>query len=152
MDECFLKSKYNMIEIFVDGRTYGKLGSGFSVILRSMSNLWKRSFAYGKMSANQAEVEAVKFGLLSVADFYKNNEEVVLFVKNKYVSDMLEKDSDGCYTKIAKANKEQIDSMRKIFDMFKKIKVMKNDGKLSDECSMLVEKAVKNNEEIDERK
>jgi len=140
-----------MIDIHVDGRTYGKLGSGFAVILRSTSNIWKRSISYGNLSANQAEIRAATFGMLSVTDAYKN-EETKLMIKNKYVRDMLEKDKDGCYLKVAKANADIITELRNMFDTFKNISVHKSEGDIAEECAKLVEDAVKNNEEINEKK
>lgn len=139
-----------MIDIHVDGRTYGNNGSGFAVILRSTSNIWKRAISHGNLSANQVELEAVKFALLSIATPYQG-EEIKLHVRNKYVRDMLEKDNSGLYVKVAKANKEQIDGMREVFDKMTNITVMKSEGEIADECAELVAKAVKDSEEINEK-
>lgn len=137
------------IEIYTCGKTLGKSGSGFAVILRSISNIWKRSFAYGKMSANQAEIEAVKFGLLSVSKSY-TNEQIQLFTKNKYIKDMLEKEK-GIYKMVPKANLESINLMRTLFDNFKNI-TLESDGQLCEECSELCATAIKEGIEINDKR
>lgn len=139
------------ITIHVNGKNCGKLGSGFSVILRSKTSEWKRSFAYGNYSANQSEMLAVKFALLSVADSYKNV-PIVINSRNKYVRDMLEKDEDGYYTKVPKANKELLEEIRELVDSKAKVVVIGNKDELSDECAKMAESAVKNGELVNIKK
>lgn len=136
------------IEIYVDGKTYGKMGSGFAIILLSKANEWKRSFAYGNYTSNFAELLAVKFGLLSVADPHKNK-PIKLFVKSPYVRSMLERDKNG-FIKIPNKNKELISEIRSMIN--DNVEVLKSDGPRSKLCSELVQNAVKNNKLIDERK
>lgn len=137
------------IEIYTCGKTLGKDGSGFAVILRSISNIWKRSMAYGKMSANQAEIEAIKFGFLSIAKSY-SDADIILYTKNKYVRDMLAK-KDGLYKMVPKANLESIKSMRDLYDNFKNIQI-ESDGELCDVCSELCVAAIKDGIEINDKR
>lgn len=139
------------ITIHTCGKTFGKNGSGFSVILRSKASEWKRSFAYGNYSANQAEMLAVKFALLSVADSYKNT-PITINSRNRYLRDMLEKDDEGYYTKVPKANKEILDQIRELIDTKKDITVVGDEDELSKECAKLTERAVKDGELVDIRK
>lgn len=137
------------LEIYIDGGTFGKQGSGFAVILLSLNNIWKRSFATGNYTANLANLQAAKFGLLSIAKGC--SQPVSMFIKNKYVRDMLEKDDDGFFKRAPSANKEIIDEIRTMVDELKAT-VDVCDNEYSKECKELVTNAVKNNEPIDYRK
>jgi ribonuclease HI len=136
------------IKIYVDGKTYNKLGSGFAVIMKSMNNVWKRSFAYGKYSANHAEMLAIRFSLLSIAEFAKNY-EIDLYIKGKYMRDMLEKEN-GSYTRIARVNQDLMDEIRSFYDSMN-ITIYKSEGEDAEECAALIENAVKNNDLTDIR-
>jgi hypothetical protein len=135
------------LELHVEGKTYGKSGSGFAVIMRSKHNEWKRSFAYGNYSANQAELLAVKFALLSVVD---PNIKVKIFAKNKYVRDMLERDENGHYVKRVSANKEFIDDVRSLIEN-KNIEIVKSEGDTAAEITKMVQDAVKEGVLVDSR-
>ena len=138
----------NTINIYVDGKTYGNKGSGFAVILESKYNMWKRSFSCGKYTANYQTLQAIKFGLLSIANMYKNI-PVKIYTKNQYVIDMLELDDKGYYKKVPNKNVELIEEVR---NLCKGSSIIKDSDDRIQECSMMIEEAVKNNKLIDERK
>lgn len=141
----------NKITIYTCGKNFGKYGSGFSIILRSKTNEWKRSFSYGNYSANQSEMLAIKFSLLSISDSYKNT-QITINSHNKYVRDMLEKDEDGYYIKVPRVNKEILKEIRNLVDQQKQIKIINENNDLSKECAILTEKAVKKGELINIKK
>lgn len=138
------------LEIYAHGAAYPKLGSGFAVILLSLNSRWERSFANGNDKANTASLKAVKFGLLSIADAFKNM-PVKVYVRNKYIVDMFQKDDDGFYKCFPKSNKEIIEEIRAIIENMD-VEIIKNDGEESEKCKTLVEEAVKNNLPVDSRK
>jgi ribonuclease HI len=140
----------NNIQTYVDGKTFGKNGSGFAVILISKTNKWKRSFAYGNFTGNHVSLLAVKFAILSVAEFYRKN-KIDIFIKNKYVRDMFEKDDNGNWSKLPRKNEDLITEIRNL--MTSNINLQKpddNDENIS-ECTKLVEDAVKNDLQVDIR-
>ena len=140
----------NHIELYIEGKTFGKSGSGFAVVMRSKHNEWKRSFAYGNYSANQSELLAAKFALLSVSNSF-SDAPIKLFAKNKYVRDMLERDDNGHYTKRVSANKEFVDGVRDLISN-KSVEIIKSEGNITTEVSKMVEDAVKNDILVDSRK
>ena len=100
------------IEIYVDGRNFGKkFGTAFAVILHSGQYMWQRSFDCGDITANEASLRAVEFGLKSIKAGQRNN-NIILVTGNKYVFSMLEKEDSGHWKKNAKANVELIDRIR----------------------------------------
>ncbi len=60
-----------MIEIWIDGRTLGKAGAGFSVVMRHVRREWSRSVNCGKISTNQAEFKALEYAFLTLASGIK---------------------------------------------------------------------------------
>lgn len=130
------------IEIYADSAISRDQGAGFAVILVSLNHRWERSFSIGGCTANQAALQATKFGLLSIAECYKNH-PVKLFVKSKYVRDMLAKDSDGYFKMNPSVNKDIIDEIRTLIDD-RNVEVSDGKGnKDSDACKKLVGNAVK---------
>lgn len=140
----------NHIELHIEGKTYGKAGSGFAVILKSKTSEWKRSFAYGNYSANQAELLAAKFAILSISRSFADL-PIKLFAKNKYVREMLERDENRHYIKRVSANKEFVQGVRDLIED-KEIEILKSEGDTAKEVSSMVEAAVKDDSPIDERK
>jgi ribonuclease HI len=138
------------IEIYTYGRNFGQSGSVIGIILISKSNLWKRTLAYGKYSTNQADLVAVKFGLssLSVSSCKLN---IKVFTKNKYVIDMIEKDSNGFYFRVPKSYEETIGEVRSFVDFLKTEFILDSKSNNMLECKRLVENASRG-ETIDYRK
>ena len=112
------------IEIFVDGRNFGKkYGTAFAVVLRSGQHVWERSFDCGDITANEAALRAVEFGLKSIKIEHRNK-DIILVTNNKYVSTMLEKEDSGHWKKNAKVNAELINRIRETLDkQFSNIKI-----------------------------
>lgn len=137
------------IEIYADGATY-KQGTGFGVILLSLNHKWQRSFSIGECSANQAVLQAIKFGLLSIADCYKEY-PTKLFIRSKYAKDMLDKDGDGYYKANPRTNENLIKEIRTIIEGRNLEIIDGKDQKDSQTCKKLIETAVKDTP-IDERK
>jgi len=136
----------NHLEVYADGRNIAKKGSGFSVILLSMNNKWLRSLSFGNYSVNQIDMLAVKFGLLSIADSHSNL-PVKIFSKNKYVRDMLERDNDGHYKKIARANKHLVEDLRSLIQD-KEIELLPMEDTKGKICKKLAEEAIKDDKEV----
>lgn len=139
------------ITLYTCGKNYSKFGSGFAVILRHKTGEWKRSFAYGNYSANQAEMLAIKFALLSISKSY-SDAPIVINSGNKYVRDMLEKDEDGYYVKVPKANKELLEEIRELIDNAKEILIISDKNDIYEECVKMAEKTIKSGKQVDIRK
>jgi len=140
----------NHLEIYADGAAFRNQGSGFAVILISLNHKWERSFSIGEYSANQSVLQSIKFGMLSIAEYYKEF-PIKLYLRSKYARDMLAKDDDGYYKMNPKANKELITEIRSLMEG-RDVEVV--DGKGNDNsnhCKNLVESAVKDSP-VDERK
>jgi hypothetical protein len=137
------------IEIWVDGRSIIKKGSGFSVVLISETNKWVRSFAYGKYNTNKIDLLAVKFGLLSLAEPFKKHRTKV-FSKNDYIIGMFERDERGYYKQNASSNVELVTEIR---DLIKErnVMVVKSEGQLSEFARSLTTRAIEENKLVDMR-
>lgn len=138
------------LEIYAHGAAYPKQGSGFAVTLLSLNNRWERSFASGNLKANSACLLAVKFGLLSIANSFRKT-PIKLFVKNKYIVDMFEKDDDGFYKCMPKANTDIINEIRTITEDMN-VEILKGNSEECEKCKKLVEDAVKNGSPVDNKK
>ena len=137
------------IDVYIDGRSYTGNGSGFAVILISRKNKWLRSFAYGKLSVNQADLAALKFALLSINSNIKY--DISIFTKNDYIVNIFKK-VDGKYTQIPSSNTDIIDEIKKIIE-FKNTTVVKMmTGDLTDMCKNMAVDAIKIGKLIDIRK
>jgi len=138
------------LEIHADGSCYTNKGSGFAVILLSLNHKWERSVCIGECSANQAVLKAIKFGLLSISESYKNM-PIKIYLCNKYARDMLSKDDDGYYKTTPKANKNEIMEIRVLLEDCD-VEVLNGKGsKYSARCKELIKLAVKD-EPVDTRK
>ena len=137
------------IEIYADGKTFGKSGSGFAVVLLSKTNEWKRSFAYGNYTTNVACLLAIKFGLLSIAKPFSHL-PVKIFTKNQYVANIFERDENGYYCMVPKANKELVEEIKIL--MTDNTQVIKDSNDRLEECSELVTSAVKDKNLTDSRR
>lgn len=137
------------LEIYADGVT-NKNGSGFGVILLSLNKIWKRAFPTGGSSANASTLNALKFGLLSISESYKDF-KIKIYLKNKYTRDILAKDDDGFYKMNPKVNKEIIEDIRALLNN-KEYEILNGkDVKMSEECKKIIEKSINDNETIDKR-
>jgi hypothetical protein len=130
------------------------MGSGFAVILAAEKKTWKRSFAYGNDPVNIADLNAVKFALLSIARPFwaASDNKLVIHTKSRYVASMMEKDDDGFYMKLAEANADLINEIRDLAEE-RGASIVKSDPdtEMSAEVKNLVVDAVKNGVVVDNR-
>lgn len=139
------------IEIYVDGRAYKNEGSGFAVIMKSDKRVWKRSFAYGNDPVNVADLNSIKFALLSVAQPFWGS-DITVKTKSRYVASMMETDDDGYYLKLAEANSVLINEIRELAKE-RGASIIKSDPDSSDarEVKQITINAIKNCVPIDIR-
>lgn len=84
-----------MVEAFVMSKNFPKHGVGFVIMLKSEKYEWVRAIkCKNKITANQAELCAVRYVAQSVKDGYK----IRVITKNKYVSFMFDM-VDGVWKK-----------------------------------------------------
>ena len=123
------------IQLLVDGRNFGKNhGASFAVILCSQikgkkRHLWEKSFSCEHVTTNQACLQGILYAFHSVK---KDNraDEVELIFKNKWVHGILER-KDGEWVRESNANKDLVESVRKVFLEYSNIKIMSDtDSKL----------------------
>jgi len=105
-----------MIEVFIDGRSFGDQGFGFSVLLIADKHVWTRGIIPTvKMTNNQLDLTAVKFALLSIKD---QTEKVVIRYKNKYLSFIFAKEDGAWKKKDIDLNKGLVTEVRIWCEMF----------------------------------
>ena len=89
-----------MIEIFLDGRNFGKNGTKFSIVLSGSGmdgkgkHIWERSFDAEKVTANQSVMHALLFALKSIKPRLRGKSDVKIYIDNKFVLSMMERDGD----------------------------------------------------------
>jgi hypothetical protein len=84
------------IEAFVMSKNFPKFGVGFAIMLKSEKHEWIRAVkCKKKITANQAELQAVKYVGLSIKE---GMPKVKIITKNKYISFMFET-VDGAWKK-----------------------------------------------------
>lgn len=110
-----------MIEIWVDGRSLGKAGSGFTALMRSGKHEWCSSINCEKISSNQCELKAFEYALKSIKHDFEDN-EVIIHTTGRYAKMMLERNVTG-WTKVPKTNIQLVEEVRKQFLRFSAIKV-----------------------------
>lgn len=111
-----------MIEIWIDGRSLGKAGSGFSVIMHHARYEWLRSIDCGKISSNQAEFKALEYALKSIKPNFEDN-EIIIRTTGRYANMMLERNISG-WVKVSKTNIILVEEIRKQFLRFSNIKIL----------------------------
>lgn len=142
-----------MIQIFIDGRNFGKkYGTSFAIILKSDNHVWERSFDCGGITANEAGLRAVEFGLRSVKEAMRKT-PIEVITNSKYVFSMLEKEETGHWKMNAKVNADLIARLRKLLeDQFPKTKILEtSDDKLSQRVKDLSAQVAKERKAVDER-
>ena len=143
-----------MIQIFVDGRNFGKNhGAAFATILIGENGgrryVWERSFDCDQVTTNQACMHGILFALHSVKKEHRSN-EVELCFKNKYVLGLLGK-KDGSWAKKSKTNPELLDQLREVFEEFPKISIAQSDGDHFKRAQKFSSDVAKKNGAVDNR-
>jgi ribonuclease HI len=140
------------INVYTDGRAYKNEGSGFAVIMKSDKRVWKRSFAYGNDTVNIADLNAVKFALLSVAQPFWNKEDITIHTKSRYVASIMEMDKDGFYLKLVEANAGLVNEIRELSKERGALVVkLDSDSEEAKEVKQITVNAIKNGHAIDSR-
>ena len=111
-----------MIEIFVDGRSLGTKGAGYTVLLRSGRIERKKSFKCGNFTSNQMELKAIEFGLRSIKPGYEK-EKIIVRSGGKFGSLMLARRSNEWY-KVVKSNPSLTNEVRRLWLGFPNIQII----------------------------
>jgi ribonuclease HI len=118
-----------MIEIFIDGRTFGTKGSGITVVLRHDQYEWRRGFLLNKLTTNQLELKGLEYALKSVKDASKNlleilnKDDITIYSHNRYVVMMLERVGNK-WAKEVEKNIELMSEVRNQYGRFPRIKIV----------------------------
>jgi ribonuclease HI len=138
-----------MIEAFVMSKNFPKFGVGFAVMLKSDKHEWVRAVkCKKKITANQAELQAVQYVGLSIKD---DIPKVKIITKNKYISFMFEM-VDGTWKKSAdtiELNREIIVGVRSSLTSLKGFTVELQEGAVEefDVLSKILANTIKTGDE-----
>lgn len=144
-----------MLEVYADGRAFGKKGSAFAVILRGKGltterfHHWEKSFDCANETSNKAAMRAVDYALRCIKK-EKRATEIEMFFSNKYVHSMLAKEN-GEWKK--NSNSDLIIRVRDLLEQFPRIvMVSQSDSELSKKVKSLSENVVSKGKWVDSRK
>lgn len=139
-----------MIEIWIDGRSLGKAGAGFTVIMRHARHEWRRSIDCQKISSNQAELKAFEFALKSIKPDFEDS-EVIMRTTGRYAKMMLERNVSG-WTKVPKTNTQLVEEVRKQILRFSNIMISTDVSEvMSGEIRSKTDDAVQSHADINTR-
>jgi ribonuclease HI len=110
-----------VIEIYIDGRSMGTKGSGFTVYIKHHRRSVKRSLKCPKITSNVAEAKALEYALKSIKPEFKD-ELIDVKTSGRYMILMLERHGNK-WMREAKTNIGLVDEVRKQWDRFKSAKI-----------------------------
>ncbi len=111
-----------MIEIFIDGRSLGVKGAGFTVLLRYAHQELKRTFKCGNFTSNQMELKGIEFALKAINPSYMND-KIIIYSGGRFGSLMLSRRAGDWY-KTVKSNPELVDEIRRLWLLFPTIQII----------------------------
>lgn len=140
-----------IIDIWIDGRSFGTKGAGFGIKLTSGVHDWIRTIPCPNITTNQAELKSLEFALKSINDEF-TNDKVVIRSSNKYAEMMLEKKA-GKWVKNALTNVELVEEVRKQYSRFSDITLYCDPEDVTMQAlKQLTERAIKKGISVFEKK